>query len=601
MILERRQIDNVSRMYFGWLCVLILIFSIGCSKTEEAPEIYLIGVSHADLSEDWQLELENEIQIAAKGYEGVQLVTTNANGSTYKQRKDLQVLMDYGVDLLIVTPNDSVVMNREIKKVNQKIPVILMNRMLSTDAYTMFIGPDFEEIGKKMGYVVEEITRKRKMNLVELKGPLQDVSVSGMASGLHSVIENNRQVRQYGSFVGAWKKDDVGEWFERFHELRPLSEVIVSQNQDMLLGITQNVDKEKIESFYSVVAEAIPTKTNKMTTLLSSDKQHLIAWQLGGKEAIDYGVSILKDQQNNIPQKVLLSSYYLNQENIYDFCKRLEAVQEKPLDKVALIMSQDSAWSQAQEVSIRKAFEDEKIEVRVFKTTQGIFPQQARENQIRYIEQMLEEKVDAIILSPVLEEGWNEIFEKSDNKNIPIFIIDNMINTDDRLWEMYVGYDAYSQGHMMGKWIVDNLYGKEDLNLLVIGSEREFAKQYQRNKGLMDVLSGFSRIQVKSITDINQVNALKTEYAAWVILNEENTAEIFQRIKGQSLERQEHIKALFFGDEQTYEAAVENRIDTCMIYESPDLGPLLLSSMRLYQEKSIVPKMMIIGNEIYVE
>lgn len=203
------------------LLVTAMSFFSACTKKDTEEVKHLIGVAHADLSEDWQLALEQEIANHVQSNHLVELISTNANGSTFKQMKDLQTLIDYGVDLIIVTPNDNIVMKREITKVHEQVPIIVMNREISGTGYNMFIGPDFHDIGQMMGQAVVEYASnkgdEKGMNVIELKGPFNDMSVDGMTTGFHEVVGSEENVKLYAEFAADWKKKMM-PWIGIYHK-----------------------------------------------------------------------------------------------------------------------------------------------------------------------------------------------------------------------------------------------------------------------------------------------------------------------------------------------------------------------------------------------
>ena len=92
------------RRIMGLLC-LALSMLCGCSVRQTSVE-YVIGVSLANLQEQWRLVLKDELEAEAEKYDGVRLVITDAAGDSEKQESDVERLMSYGIDLLIISPSD---------------------------------------------------------------------------------------------------------------------------------------------------------------------------------------------------------------------------------------------------------------------------------------------------------------------------------------------------------------------------------------------------------------------------------------------------------------------------------------------------------------
>lgn len=100
---------------------------------------YVIGVSQANMRETWRLALISEIEDAAAEYPNIRLIMTDATSDGEKQKKDVERLMQFDIDLLIISPGDAREMTDVIGQVYQKIPVIVMDRGVEGFDYTLFI------------------------------------------------------------------------------------------------------------------------------------------------------------------------------------------------------------------------------------------------------------------------------------------------------------------------------------------------------------------------------------------------------------------------------------------------------------------------------
>lgn len=79
------------------------------------------------------------------------------------------------------------------------------------------------------------------------------------------------------------------------------------------------------------------------------------------------------------------------------------------------------------------------------------------EKQIKDVETMLLEGVDALIVNPVTEYGLRPVIQKAKQKNIPIVVIDRPMYGD---YLVYVGIDQWKAGRLQGEFIGQLLNGK---------------------------------------------------------------------------------------------------------------------------------------------
>lgn len=74
-----------------------------------------------------------------------------------KQESDVERLMSYGIDLLIISPSDVEALTPVISRAYEKIPVIVLDRAMEGYDYSLFIGPDNDLIGRQAGKTVLEL------------------------------------------------------------------------------------------------------------------------------------------------------------------------------------------------------------------------------------------------------------------------------------------------------------------------------------------------------------------------------------------------------------------------------------------------------------
>ena len=83
-----------------------------------------------------------------------------------------------------------------------------------------------------------------------------------------------------------------------------------------------------------------------------------------------------------------------------------------------------------------------------------------QENQIQGISSLLLQGVDAIILAPIVETGWDNVLKKAKQAEVPVLILDRSIQTEDEsLYEGYIGADTYDEAVKAAEWLVKETDG----------------------------------------------------------------------------------------------------------------------------------------------
>ena len=158
----------------GKLLTLWMLLGIGAMLTscsEKKPK-YIIGVSQCseDIWRNWQ---NSEMRMEANFHKDVELRFTSALDDSKRQIQQIDDLVEGGINLLIVAPNQLSSVSPAIDRAYDKgIPVIVFERKTDSQKYTAFVSADNYEMGRQMGrYVVTRLQGKgRVMEILGLEG-----------------------------------------------------------------------------------------------------------------------------------------------------------------------------------------------------------------------------------------------------------------------------------------------------------------------------------------------------------------------------------------------------------------------------------------------
>ncbi|MGN0243493.1 MAG: ABC transporter substrate-binding protein [Lachnospiraceae bacterium] len=144
----------------------------------------------------------------------------------------------------------------------------------------------------------------------------------------------------------------------------------------------------------------------------------------------------------------------------------------------------ESDWRTANSISMKETFTQKKGYDLIFEDAR-----QQQENQIMAIRGFIQQDVDFIIFSPVVESGWDTVLEEAKRAEIPVIIIDRMVDVkDDELYTAWVGSDFYLQGKkacaVLKRYIEAN--AMEDVKIVNIQGTLGATSQIGRTKALED-------------------------------------------------------------------------------------------------------------------
>jgi simple sugar transport system substrate-binding protein len=133
------------------------------------------------------------------------------------------------------------------------------------------------------------------------------------------------------------------------------------------------------------------------------------------------------------------------------------AAGEAPAQAVTVGFSQigaESAWRTAETASIRSEALARGVNLRFSDA------QQKQENQIKALNGFIAQGVDAIILAPVVETGWEPVLRSVRDAGIPVILVDRGVNVgDDTLYTTLIASDFVEEGRMAGQWLAEKTGG----------------------------------------------------------------------------------------------------------------------------------------------
>jgi len=156
----------------------------------------------------------------------------------------------------------------------------------------------------------------------------------------------------------------------------------------------------------------------------------------------------------------------------------------------------ESGWRTANTESIKESAEAAGFELK-FSDAQG-----KQENQIKAIRSFIQQKVDVIAFSPVVETGWDAVLQEAKAADIPVILTDRAVDSEDTsLYETFLGSDFVLEGEKAGEWLVENageadIDGDVDINVVQLEGNTGAAPAIDRAEGFATAIAADPSIEV---------------------------------------------------------------------------------------------------------
>jgi len=145
----------------------------------------------------------------------------------------------------------------------------------------------------------------------------------------------------------------------------------------------------------------------------------------------------------------------------------------------------ESEWRTANTSSIKETAEQLGVNL------QFSDAQQKQENQIKALRSFIAQGVDVIGIPPVVETGWETVFQEAKDAGIPIILVDRRADVPEDMYVTYLGSDFVEEGRNAARVMAEPqiLDGKGNIVELVgtVGS----APANDRGKGFREILEEY--------------------------------------------------------------------------------------------------------------
>lgn len=286
-------------------------------------ETFLIGMSQANKGEPWRQAMNDQIAAAAAQYPELEVVFADAAQNNAKQVADVENFIQQGIDLLIISPNEAAPLTDVVAKAyDQGIPVIVLDRKVNGDKFTMWIGADNKLIGKKAGEFIAQWCKdqgRTPCNVLEIRGLEGATPAKERGDGFREGIVGNADVQIIASQNADWLREKAIPVSQAMFQANPNVDVVYAHNDPM--GEAAVISAENAGLDLSRIAfvgiDALPTPDGGIRSVMEGRLTVTYVYPTGGAEAIDWARRILEGGETP-PKTVVLETEQVDSSNAAD-------------------------------------------------------------------------------------------------------------------------------------------------------------------------------------------------------------------------------------------------------------------------------------------
>jgi ABC-type sugar transport system substrate-binding protein/CheY-like chemotaxis protein/AraC-like DNA-binding protein len=295
--LSFKSTAKMKRILTIFLPAILLVLS-SCSN-DKASRIKVIGVSQCS-DDAWRRTMNSEMKREASFNPGIEIRIKTAHDSNQKQIRDIENFIADKVDLIIVSPNEAIPLTPVIEKAMlEGIPVVLVDRKISSGKYTAFVGADNLQVGKEVGVYTANLLNG-KGNIAEIRGLNGSTPAFERHNGFMSVIDKYPGIHVVFQSDGGWLRKQAKEKMTRALHQNLQIDLVFAHNDEMATGA-----REAITAFSGIKKpvilgiDALPGTDGGIQKVISGILDATFIYPTGGEKAIQTAVRILNNQPFN--------------------------------------------------------------------------------------------------------------------------------------------------------------------------------------------------------------------------------------------------------------------------------------------------------------
>lgn len=255
----------------------------------------------------------------------------------------------------------------------------------------------------------------------------------------------------------------------------------------------------------------------------------------------------------------------------------------------------ESEWRTAETNSIKSEAEKLGVELKFSDA------QQKQENQIKALRTFIAQKVDVIGIAPVVETGWDTVFQEAKDAKIPIILVDRKAKVAEDMYATFIGSDFIEEGKNaaieMAKLLgnkgnvveLEGTVGASAATDRKKGFDDEIAANYKDIKILKSQTGDFTRAKGKEVMESwlkSDKNNIQGVYAH----NDDMALGAIQAIEEAGLKPGVDIKIVSIdGVKGAFEAMVAGKLNVT-VECNPCLGPQFFEAAKALKEGKTLDK-----------
>jgi signal transduction histidine kinase/AraC-like DNA-binding protein/CheY-like chemotaxis protein/ABC-type xylose transport system substrate-binding protein len=343
---------NLQFFFKRVLLFFVLVFAItSCKNTAQKDASYTIGFSQCVGSDLWRKTMLDEMRMELSLHPNTNFIYEDANNNSDKQIKQVKKMLNEGIDLLIISPNEARPLTPIVEEAYHKgIPVIVIDRKTASDAYTAYVGADNYQIGKMAGQYVGS-TSRGPVNLLEVMGLPGSSPAIERERGFQDGIKKFGNIHIIHKVYGDWLKQNAEAQLQKVKDQLQNINAVFAHNDVMGAGVHDFFNRYEPANHVKIIGvDALPGTGGGLQMVADKVLSASMLYPTGGKEAIVTAFHILNHEP--FSRENILQSSVIDSSNVQLMKMQWNRIssQQKDIEKQQSLLTEQQAVYNSQQV-----------------------------------------------------------------------------------------------------------------------------------------------------------------------------------------------------------------------------------------------------------
>jgi signal transduction histidine kinase/DNA-binding NarL/FixJ family response regulator len=336
------------------LYYLLLVFLAACShNSNTSPKKITIGFSQCTTQDDWRRNMIDEMkrEIGFHNNYHINLVITDAGDNSEKQIQQVSELIQSGIDILIISPNEAEPLTSVVEQAYDKgIPVIVIDRRINSEKFTAFIGGDNFEIGKQAALFANDLLNG-KGKILEITGLTRSTPAGERTAGFAEGIKSFPDLKVVKMIRGDWLKDRAQAGTDTLLSYWTEFDLIFAHNDQMAYGAFLAATKHALKP-YIIGVDGLHTPDDGVDMVVNGAIDGTFLYPTGGDRALELALNVLEGKPYNKYNYLQTSkidhnnarAYKLQAAQLMDQARRID-LQRREIGEMAFLVKKKDTLS----------------------------------------------------------------------------------------------------------------------------------------------------------------------------------------------------------------------------------------------------------------